>query len=82
MINITTKEILQYIYEKITLEIESLSDSNTTYIVLCHHDIHPGNIIKKETRDLELIELGNIICEFYTDYSTESYNYYNHFTNV
>lgn len=87
-LSFTTKEILQDIYQKITLEINSLSDSHINDIVLCHHDVHPGNIIKKETDDLELIDLefsflnyyfvdlGNIICEFYTDYSTESYNYH------
>ena len=55
-------------------------------LVLCHHDIHSGNIIFNNNElyliDLEFsfnnyvyIELGNIICEYYTDYSKELYYY-------
>ena len=55
-------------------------------LVLCHHDIHCGNIISNNEElsliDLEFsfnnyvyVELGNIICEFYTDYSKEIYEY-------
>lgn len=56
-------------------------------LVLCHHDIHSGNIISNDNKlyliDLEFsfnnyiyVELGNIICEYYTDYSKEQYNYH------
>ena len=57
-------------------------------LVLCHHDVHSGNIITKNDKlyliDLEFsfnnyiyVELGNIVCEYYTDYSNEIYNYNN-----
>ena len=83
-LSFTSKKDLQTIYQRINSSLDQGDD-----IVLCHHDIHSGNIIKKETNDLELIDLefsflnyyfvdlGNIICEFYTDYNTESYNYHN-----
>lgn len=58
---------------------------NSDEIVLCHHDIHPGNIIlndKLNLIDLEFsfnnfiyVDLGNIICEYYTNYHDEEYNY-------
>ena len=59
---------------------------NDNDLVLCHHDIHSGNIIEKDNEisliDLEFsfknyyyVDLGNIICEMFTDYDKEIYHY-------
>ena len=74
--------------EKLYLEInKQLEELNTTRdLVLCHHDIHSGNIINNNNKlhliDLEFsfydyyfVDIGNIICELYTDYNKEEYNY-------
>lgn len=57
-------------------------------MVLCHHDIHGDNIIKNKNDlffiDLEFsftdyffVDLGNIVCEMYTDYHNQNYNFEN-----
>ena len=57
-------------------------------LVLCHHDIHGDNIIKNKNDlyfiDLEFsftdyffVDLGNLVCEMYTDYHNQNYNFEN-----
>ena len=83
-LSFTTKKELQNKYQEIN---KILMDYNNEKVVVCHHDIHSGNIIKKFNNNLELIDLefsflnyyfvdlGNIICEYYTNYDLETYNY-------
>ena len=83
-LNILLDEELDVIYQEICLELTEVSSEDD--IVLCHHDIHSGNIIKNRNKlvliDLEcsfnnyfFVEIGNIICEVYTDYDNENYTY-------
>lgn len=73
--------------DKYNLFNKKLQDNcNVNDIVLCHHDTHSGNIIKNNNKlyliDLEFsfnnyyfVDLGNIICELFTDYNKEVYNF-------
>lgn len=83
-LKILSDKELNIIYEEICLELTEISSKDD--IVLCHHDIHSGNIIKNKNNlvliDLEcsfnnyfFVEIGNIICEVYTDYDKQNYNY-------
>lgn len=83
-LSFTTKKELLNKYQEIN---KTLIEYNNEKVVVCHHDIHSGNIIKKHDNNLELIDLefsflnyyfvdlGNIICEYYTNYDLETYNY-------
>lgn len=88
-INFTRKDVLVEYYNKIDEELKKINLEDD--LVLGHHDIHKGNIIINKDKlfliDLEFsytsyyfIDLGNIICEYYTDYDNEIYNY-NNFNN-
>lgn len=73
------------IYSNLNNKITSISNDDD--IVLCHHDIHSGNIILDYKNELKLIDfefsfnnyyyvdLGNIICEIYCDYLDQIYNF-------
>lgn len=85
--NSINKEELINIYNSISKYLEKEFNNLEDDIVLCHHDIHQGNIIKNQDRlfliDLEFsfknyyfVDLGNIICELFTDYNTQSYQYH------
>ena len=79
----TTKEKITDSYNFINNIISKYDDN----LVLCHHDIHSANIIINNQNQLNLIdlefsyssydfiELGNLICEFYTDYDNGLYQY-------
>ena len=76
------KKDIENIYTKIN---KLTNVFNINEIGLCHHDIHSGNIIQNEKLnliDLEFsfndfiyVDLGNIICEYFTDYQKEIYNF-------
>ena len=79
------KTELLNIYQNIDNEINIIPNIQND-IVLCHHDIHSRNIVnnkdKLELIDLEFsfnnyyfVDLGNIICEIFTDYDNEIYEY-------
>ena len=81
---IDNNEYYVKIYQIINNELLELHDDND--LVLCHHDIHSGNIIKNNNNmsliDLEFsfqnyyyVDLGNIICELFADYDNQVYNY-------
>ena len=80
----SSKEELNNIYNNITKKINKIKDSND--LVLCHQDVHSANIIKNDEGlhfiDLEFsftnyyyVDLGNLICEIFTNYQNEVYNY-------
>ena len=83
-LNFTNKEVIVSKYNSFNNKLRDISITND--LVLCHHDIHSGNIIKNNNTlhliDLEFsfnnyyfVDLGNLICELFTDYNKEVYNF-------
>lgn len=81
---ICSKKELNLMYKHLTNILKNIS--NEEDIVICHHDIHPGNIIifndNIDFIDLEFsfnnyyfIDIANILCEVFTDYDNEIYTY-------
>lgn len=85
-LKLSSKEELINIYHKITAKINQVKDKND--LVLCHQDVHSANIIKNDKClsfiDLEFsftnyyfVDLGNLICEVFTDYQNQVFTYEN-----
>ena len=81
---ICSKEELNLLYKYLTNKLNKIG--NKDYIVICHHDIHPGNIIINNNQidfiDLEFsfnnyyfVDVANTLCELFTDYDNEIYTY-------
>ena len=78
------REIINLMYNNLSDQLKNIHDDED--LVLCHHDIHSGNIIENDDTisfiDLEFsfknyyyVDLANIICEMFTDYDKEIYSY-------
>lgn len=81
---ICSKNEIKLLYKNLSDKLLSFGVNND--IVICHHDIHPGNIIINNEKinfiDLEFsfnnyyfIDVANTLCELYTDYDNEIYTY-------